>query len=214
VAVKDNELVHAGQLLVRLDDRDTRAAADHAQAVLEQRGATLTSLQAKYELQQSMIEQANADVDAKTAQAGFAKVDAERYHTLALSNYGSRQDAERTFALDAQARAAVSSAQAALAAAKQQLSVLNAEIAEASADMSWTPSPNSSSSRACNSCKRSLPARLATRVSSRRSICTPSQPKKVVWYLRARRHKRFITRSAPCMAATPRAFSPTGRAAA
>jgi membrane fusion protein, multidrug efflux system len=76
VAVKDNELVHAGQLLVRLDDRDTRAAADHAQAVLEQRGATLTSLQAKYELQQSTIKQANADVDAKTAQAGFAKVDA------------------------------------------------------------------------------------------------------------------------------------------
>ena len=100
VAVKDNELVHAGQLLVRLDDRDTRAVADHAQAVLEQRGATLASLQAKYELQQSTIEQANADVAAKTAQAGFAKVDAERYHTLAVSNYGSRQDAERTSALD------------------------------------------------------------------------------------------------------------------
>ena len=30
VAVKDNELVHAGQLLVHLDDRDVRAAANHA----------------------------------------------------------------------------------------------------------------------------------------------------------------------------------------
>jgi len=95
--------------------------------------ATLASLQAKYQLQQSTIEQANADLDARTAQAEFAKVDAERYHKLALSNYGSRQDAERTSALDAQARAAVSSAQAALAAAKQQLSVLNADIAEATA---------------------------------------------------------------------------------
>ena len=76
VAVKDNELVHSGQLLVRLDDRDTRAAADHAQAVLEQREATLASLQAKYELQQSTIRQATADLDAKTAQAEFAKVDA------------------------------------------------------------------------------------------------------------------------------------------
>src|SRR6266566_9337169 len=47
VAVKDNELVHAGQVLVRLDDRDARAAADHAQAVLDQRTATLASLQAK-----------------------------------------------------------------------------------------------------------------------------------------------------------------------
>ena len=133
VAIKDNELVHAGQLLVRLDDRDTRAAADHAQAVCEQREATLASLRAKYELQQSTIRQASADLDAKTAQAEFAKVDADRYRTLALSNYGSRQDAERTSALDQQARAAVTSAQAALAAAKQQLSVLNADIAQASA---------------------------------------------------------------------------------
>ena len=133
VAVKDNELVHAGQLLVRLDDRDVRAAADHADAVLEQRTATLGSLRAKYELQQSAIRQASADLDAKAAQADFAKVDAERYHTLALSNYGSRQDAERTSALDAQARASVASAQAALAAAKQQLTVLNADISEAAA---------------------------------------------------------------------------------
>ena len=132
ILVSDNERVHAGQLLVRLDDRDVRATADHAQAVLEQRSATLASLRAKYELQQSTIRQASADLDAKSAQADFAKVDADRYRTLALSNYGSRQDAERTSALDAQGKAAVVAAQAALAAAKQQLTVLNADIAQAS----------------------------------------------------------------------------------
>ena len=63
----------------------------------------------------------------------FAKVDAERYRTLAVSNSGSRQDAERTSALDQQARATVASAQAALAAAKQQLSVLDADITGAAA---------------------------------------------------------------------------------
>jgi membrane fusion protein (multidrug efflux system) len=41
--VADNQLVRAGQLLVRLDDRDVRAAADHAEAVLAQRAATLAS---------------------------------------------------------------------------------------------------------------------------------------------------------------------------
>src|SRR6516225_6090143 len=132
IPVTDNERVHAGQLLVRLDVRDVRAAADHAQAVLEQRSATLASLRAKYELQLSIIRQASADLDAKFAQADFAKVDADHYRTLALSNYGSRQNAERTSALDAQARAAVAAAQAALAAAKQQLTVLNADIAQAS----------------------------------------------------------------------------------
>src|SRR6516164_6035252 len=83
ILVSDNERVRAGQLLVRLDDRDVRAAADHAQAVLEQSSATLASLQAKYELQQSTIRQASADLDAKSAQADFAKVDADRYRTLA-----------------------------------------------------------------------------------------------------------------------------------
>ena len=37
IPVADNQLVHAGQLVVRLDDRDVRAAADHAAAVLAQR---------------------------------------------------------------------------------------------------------------------------------------------------------------------------------
>jgi len=85
-------------------------------------------LRAKYALQQSTIQQAAADLDAKVAQASFAKLDAVRYHTLALSDYGSRQNAERTRAQDQAARAAVASAQAALAAANQQLSVLSVRL--------------------------------------------------------------------------------------
>ncbi len=133
IAVGDNERVKAGQLLLRLDDRDVRAAADHAEAILRARKATLGSLRAKYVLQQSTIEQAGAGLDARIAQADFARVDAERYRSLVLSDSGSRQDAQRSAALDKQARAAVISAQAGLAAAKQQLDVLNAEIAEAAA---------------------------------------------------------------------------------
>lgn len=128
IPVADNQLVHAGQLLVRLDDRDVRAVVDHAEAVLAQRAATLASLRAKYDLQQSAIRQASGDLDAKSALADFAKVDADRYRTLALSDYGSRQNAERTSALDQQARATVASAEATLAAAKQQLNVLDADI--------------------------------------------------------------------------------------
>lgn len=133
IAVSDNQRVSAGQLLVRLDDRDVRAAADRASAILDQRQATLDGLRAKYTLQQSMIQEADADVAAKTAQAAFAKLDAERYHTLALSDSGSRQNEQRTAALDKQSQAAVTSAQAGLVAAKQQLDVLNAQIAEAAA---------------------------------------------------------------------------------
>ena len=48
VAVADNQRVQAGQLLIRLDDRDMRAAADHAKAILEQRTAALSTLRAQY----------------------------------------------------------------------------------------------------------------------------------------------------------------------
>src|SRR5262249_51746702 len=82
ILVTDNQRVDAGQVLVRLDDRDVRAAAEHAEAVLNQRAATLASLRARYALQHSTIEQAAADLEAKTAEASFAKSEAERYRAL------------------------------------------------------------------------------------------------------------------------------------
>jgi membrane fusion protein (multidrug efflux system) len=133
IAVTDNQRVQAGQLLIRLDDRDMRAAADHAKAVLDQRTAALSSLRAQYALQQSTIEQTASDLRAKRAQADFASIDAERYRLLAARDSGSQQQAQRTFALDQQSAAAVTSGQAALTAAKQQLDVADAQIAEASA---------------------------------------------------------------------------------
>ena len=133
ILVADNQRVTAGQLLIRLDDRDVRAAAAHADAILQQRTATLASLRAKYVLQQSAIAQADADLDAKTAQADFAKTDAARYKFLASTDAGSQRDAQRTFALDRQAGAAVQSSQAGLVAAKQQLAVLDTEITAADA---------------------------------------------------------------------------------
>ena len=53
ILVKDNQRVDAGQLLVRLDARDFRAALDRAQAIADQRQAALASLEAKYALQQT-----------------------------------------------------------------------------------------------------------------------------------------------------------------
>jgi Biotin-lipoyl like len=73
ILVTDNQRVNARQVLVRLDDRDVQAAADHAEANLKQHTAMLASLRAKYALQQPAIRQAAADLDSKTAQADFAK---------------------------------------------------------------------------------------------------------------------------------------------
>jgi membrane fusion protein (multidrug efflux system) len=133
ILVTDNQRVQAGQLLICLDGRDFRAALDHAQAVAAKEQAALAGLQAKYVLQQAMINQAEADLAAKAARATFAGADAVRYRELALTTFGTRQNAERASALDEEMQSAIKSAQAGLAAARQQLAVLDAEIAEARA---------------------------------------------------------------------------------
>ena len=131
ILAADNEYVRAGQPLIRLDDRDFRAAVDRATAIVAARQATLASLEARALLQQTTIRQAKADLDGKMAQAAFAKEDDLRYRELALSSSGSRQNAERASALDEAAQAGVVSSAAGLDAAKQQLTVLDADIAEA-----------------------------------------------------------------------------------
>jgi membrane fusion protein, multidrug efflux system len=129
ILVEDNQRIEAGQLLIRLDPRDFRAALDRAQAIADERQATLAGLEAKYVLQQQMVAQAEAELAAKVARAGFASEDAFRYRSLALTSYGSRQNAERAGSADREAQAATKSSEAAFAAARQQLIVLNAEIA-------------------------------------------------------------------------------------
>ena len=133
VLVADNQHVTVGELLIRLDQRDFRAALNHAQAVADERQAMLASLEAKSVLQQQVVAEAEAALAAKTANATFAAVDAARYRDLAATGYGSRQDAQRTSATEQEAQSAIRAAHAMLAAARQQMLVLQAEIAGAHA---------------------------------------------------------------------------------
>jgi len=136
ILVADNQHVAAGQLLVRLDPRDFRAALNHAQAVADESQAALASLEAKYTLQQQIIAQAEAALAGKTAQAAFASEDATRYRSLALTGYGTRQNADRSWATEQEAHSGTKAAQAALDAARQQLTVLQADIAAGRASVS------------------------------------------------------------------------------
>jgi membrane fusion protein, multidrug efflux system len=135
ILVTDNQYVRAGQVLIHIDARDFQAALDHAQAIADQRQAALAGLEAKYVLQESMIRQAEADLNAKAAHATWTGEDAVRYRDLAATTFGTRQNAERALAADEEARSAIKAAQAGLAAARQRLSVLTADIAAARADV-------------------------------------------------------------------------------
>jgi membrane fusion protein (multidrug efflux system) len=135
VLVTDNQPVKAGQVLVRLDQRDFRAALDHATAVVSARLASIDGLRAQYVLQQSTIRQQEADVATKAAQLTFATQDAARYHSLAQTSAGSVQDAQRTASVEQQAKSTLLAGAAALEASREQLKVLAAQIAEADASL-------------------------------------------------------------------------------
>jgi membrane fusion protein, multidrug efflux system len=133
ILVSDNQFVKAGQPLIRLDTRDFQTALEHAQAVLAEREAALGNLQAQYTLQQSVLLQDEADLSADRASAIFAGQDAARYQSLAATEAGSRQDAQRAFTGVQKAAAAVAAADARIAAAREQFTVLDAQIEGAKA---------------------------------------------------------------------------------
>jgi membrane fusion protein, multidrug efflux system len=135
ILVGDNQFVKAGELVITLDDCDYKAALAHAEAVVQNQTAALANLHAKYTLQQSMIEQAQAQLAADQAEVGWTRADAARYHALALTTFGTVQNDQRAYAADRKATAAVRAGEANLDAAKQQLAVIDTEIGETQASL-------------------------------------------------------------------------------
>jgi membrane fusion protein (multidrug efflux system) len=133
VAVTDNQAVHAGDLLVKIDDRDYRVAMAKAQAEVAGEEATLANLAAERVLQLALIEEAKADIASANAQANLARDNQARYRSLAMNQAGSLQDSQTADAGLAQANAAVQKSQAALVAAQAQLGVLDTQKEQASA---------------------------------------------------------------------------------
>jgi membrane fusion protein (multidrug efflux system) len=133
IAVTDNQTVHAGDLLVKLDDRDYRAALARAQAEVAGAQAALANLRATRALQLSLINEAQADLAAANAQTVLARSNQSRYRSLAASAAGSLQDSQTANANYAQASAGVQKAQAALAAAQAQLAVIDTQKQQAEA---------------------------------------------------------------------------------
>jgi membrane fusion protein (multidrug efflux system) len=127
LAVVDNQSVKAGDLLVKIDDRDYRAQLAHAEASVAVQQANLANLDAKRHLQEALIEEASADVAAATAELARAKGDVDRYRMLSDNRFASLQRFQQADADNEKALAADRKARAALDAADRQLSVIDAE---------------------------------------------------------------------------------------
>jgi membrane fusion protein (multidrug efflux system) len=135
VLVADNEPVKAGQLLARIDDRDFRTALKQAQADVAASEAAVKNLNAQIELQEPLIQQQAADVDATEANLKFAQQERTRYDDLMKSGSGTVQRAQQTDAALRAQTAQLLQGKAGLAAANKKIEVLSTERTQAVAQL-------------------------------------------------------------------------------
>ena len=131
LGVGDNQRVAAGDVLLRIDDRDYKARVDSARADLAARVAALGQIEQKIAVQEAVIAQSGAGIAAARAEVERARADHERTSRLVREAFVSRQrfDATRADAAKAEAGLAGSGAQAQVA--RRQLAVLVSERAVA-----------------------------------------------------------------------------------
>ncbi|MFM0397797.1 HlyD family secretion protein, partial [Paraburkholderia phytofirmans] len=92
VLVEDNQQVKAGQLLVRIDDRDFRAALMSAQADVVAARASVANYEAEIARQPALVDQARATLRADDATLEFARANAARYRNLSETGAGTTQE--------------------------------------------------------------------------------------------------------------------------
>jgi membrane fusion protein, multidrug efflux system len=122
--VTDNQQVHVGDLLLKLDDRDYRATLAKADAAVAVQQATLQNLDATRHLQEAMVAQAQAEITASDAEVVRTHDDQVRYKQLLTTDSASAQSAEAADTDYKRALADGEKYKAALAAAQRQLDVI------------------------------------------------------------------------------------------
>ena len=133
VAVRDNQIVHAGDLLVKLDDRDYRATLAKSEGAVAAATAALANLEASRRLQEAVIAQAKAEIASANAEMERAEFDLVRYRHLATDQVASIQRLQQADADRKKGAAATERTRALYAAAQRQLDVIAAQKQQAEA---------------------------------------------------------------------------------
>ena len=133
VAVTDNQTVRAGDVLVKLDDRDYVAARARSIAAVAAQQAALANLTATHHLQEAIIAQAQAVITSADAQIERTREDETRYKHLQRLSAVSLQESQKADADYKDAIASGVKARAALAASQRQLDVIDSQAQQAQA---------------------------------------------------------------------------------
>jgi membrane fusion protein (multidrug efflux system) len=131
----DNRLVHAGDVIFKIDDGDYRIAVDAARTKIATQQATIERIGRQVGAQQSAVEQASAQLVSAQAGEKRADLDFDRQQELNKKGFASRATYEVSEAGRDQGKAAVNSAQAAYDAARDNVEVTKAQQAEARAQL-------------------------------------------------------------------------------
>ncbi|WP_136513155.1 MULTISPECIES: HlyD family secretion protein [Geomonas] len=135
VLVDDNETVKAGQLLAVIDDHDLKVSVQSAQAEAGAAQAAIESLKATIKRNASTIQQAQAAVRSDEASIALAKANTERYRNLSTDGSGTRQEAQNAETQLQVHLAALDRDKAGVEAARQQTSILEADLKKAESSL-------------------------------------------------------------------------------
>jgi membrane fusion protein (multidrug efflux system) len=133
VAVSDNQVVRAGELLAQIDQRNFSAAVAQAEAQSAQAEAMIENYIAQAAAQREQVEAADRQIEVAQAQLNFSIDENKRYQQEVQSGAGTAQRAQQSAADLEAKRAMLFAAQDARAAASGQIEVLQAQRKSAEA---------------------------------------------------------------------------------
>jgi membrane fusion protein, multidrug efflux system len=131
----DNSVIHAGEVIYRIDDGDYRIAVDAARTRIATQQATIDRIGRQVSAQESAVEQAQANLVSAEAGLKRAGLDYDRQQTLSTKGFASHATYEQSEAARDQGVAGVKAAQAAYDAALSNVEVTKAQQAEAKAQL-------------------------------------------------------------------------------
>lgn len=131
----DNVLVHAGDVIFRIDDGDYRIAVDAARTKIATQQATIDRIGRQVAAQESAVEQARAQLASADAASKRSQLDFTRQEALSTKGFASRAVFETSQASRDQSAASVQAAQAASDAARDNVEVTKAQQGEARAQL-------------------------------------------------------------------------------
>jgi membrane fusion protein, multidrug efflux system len=132
---RDNALVHAGDVVFKIDDGDYRIAVDAARTKIATQQATIARIGRQVDAQASAVEQAQANLASAEAGLKRATLDYDRQQGLSDKGFASHATFEQSEAARDQGVAGVKAAQAAYDNARDMVEVTRAQQAEAQAQL-------------------------------------------------------------------------------